>query len=88
MHFQRRNSAKKRCNVGTFSGLHPSSYFAPLLREHNRGIVNLYQRLCCYAKTNVNIDTMLTDGKVQYYWAFPHFKGKNMPPIEAAFLLF
>jgi hypothetical protein len=31
---------------------------------------------------------MLTDGKVQYYWAFPHFKGKNMPPIEAAFLLF
>ena len=25
MHFQRRNSAKKRCNVGTFSGLHPSS---------------------------------------------------------------
>jgi len=50
MHFQRRNSAKKRRNVGTFSGLHPSSCFAPLLRENSKGIVNLYQRLCCYAE--------------------------------------
>ena len=57
MHFQRRNSAKKRCNVGTFSGLHPSSYFAPLLHEHREGIVNLYQRLCCYAYKNADFDT-------------------------------
>ena len=58
MHFHRRNSAMKRRNVGTFSGLHPSSCFAPLLHEHREGIVNLYQRLCCYAAKYSRSDTI------------------------------
>jgi hypothetical protein len=56
----KQSSQKRRKipNDSTFSGLHPSSCFAPLLREHSKGIVNLYQRLCYYAYKNASINTM------------------------------
>lgn len=68
--FQRRNSAKKRRNIGTFNGLHPSYLFAPLLRENSKGIVNLYQRLCCYAKKTITADKLEAVFQTNYLSTF------------------